>query len=54
MLRHRPDGQCFRCGQSKKELMDDPDHPYKPKWIWCDECYQKVWNDSFNRGKFTY
>ena len=53
-LRHLPDGTCLNCGQQKMELKDDPENPNKPKWIWCDECYDKIQKENELKGKYMY
>jgi len=45
ICRYRPEGQCFRCGQIKPELMEDPLNPakiYNEMWSNCNECEAKI------------
>lgn len=57
IARYRPEGQCFQCGQIKKELMEDPINPSKihnEMYIYCDECYAKLQEEYKKKGRWTY
>ena len=57
IVRLRPDGQCFQCGQIKTELMEDENDPtkiYERMYIYCDECYDKIYEKYKAKGRFTY
>lgn len=57
IVRLRPDGQCFMCGQVKKELMEDPNDPtkiYQRMYIWCDQCYQNIDEKYGKNYKYQY
>ncbi len=54
ILRHRPDGQCLQCGRIKSELMSDDEKPYKPIYIYCDECFDKWYADYKRKGRYQY
>lgn len=57
IVRYRPEGQCFQCGQIKPELMEDPNDPtkiYERMWIYCDDCYEKEQRKYVNLGPYQY
>lgn len=57
IVRYRPEGQCFQCGQIKPELMEDPNDPTKiheRMYIYCDKCYAKIQAKYKRDGKYVY